>query len=104
MYNKQLQQQQFQNQLAKEQARAGQAAQFANVLQGQAEAQGQMWAGIGQGLGQLGAGYMAYEHKYPQKPNQDIETSTYTQPTTDWRDAFATPDTGFDPRKYKFTV
>ena len=96
MHNKQLEQQQFQNQLAKEAARAGQAVNMSNVLADQAASTGQMWAGIGQGIGQVTGGMMAHGHKY-QKPNT-IGTSSYTQPKANWRDAFNYDD-DFDPYK-----
>lgn len=59
-YNKQLLQQNFQNQMNLAAGRAGALGGQAQMLQGNANAAGQMWSGIGSGVGQglLGVGMM----------------------------------------------
>jgi hypothetical protein len=56
-YNKQLEQQRFNNQMAQLQGMQGSTNALANIAGNNAQAQANMWAGIGSGIGQ---GFLAY--------------------------------------------
>jgi O6-methylguanine-DNA--protein-cysteine methyltransferase len=71
-YQNQLSQQQFANQLARTQGATGMQTNVSNVLGQEAAGTRQMYGGIAQGAGQLGAAYISSQPRSRyQKPEDD---------------------------------
>jgi hypothetical protein len=73
--NKGLYQQQFNNQMTKAQAAAGQYGNVANQDQQQAAATQNMWSGIGQAVGGAGTAVGSYLGKNQAAPAKDLNTN-----------------------------
>jgi hypothetical protein len=70
--NKNLYQQQFQNNMSKANAAAGQLGSQAKQYQDQAAATQNMWSGIGQSVGNAGTAVSGYLAKQPTTPLKDL--------------------------------